>query len=140
MVYRLKLVSDNVWNRSARPSDLPSKCAESFSENKKKFLGGTWLSSNVFGFRAQKLLTSDDLFAALLTKLHFASPEHNLIIFFSINSQFLHQFWDLKKKLIFSRKIIVAVAKSAFYVYRWQFDENWISAENCNRFFITSSL
>ena len=55
-------------------------CREFFWKQK-KILGGTWIFLNVFGFRAQEFLTSDDLFAALLTKLHFASPEHNLIIF-----------------------------------------------------------
>ena len=37
LVFRQKIVSDNVWNRSARPSDLTSKSAENFSENKKNF-------------------------------------------------------------------------------------------------------
>ena len=37
---------------------------------------------NFFGFWPQEFLTSDDFFAAILTKLRFASPEHNLIIIF----------------------------------------------------------
>ena len=37
MVFRLKLVSDKGWNRSARPSELHSNCAENHFGNKTKF-------------------------------------------------------------------------------------------------------
>ena len=77
----LKLVSDNGWSRSARPSDLHSNCAENHFGNKTRF-SEKHDFFNFFGFWPQKFLTSDDIFAALLTKLRFASPEHNLIFFF----------------------------------------------------------
>ena len=72
-------------------------CREFFWKQK-KFLGGTWIFLNVFGFRVQEILTSDDLFGALLTKLHFASPEHNLIIFSRSILNFFINFEIWKKK------------------------------------------
>ena len=74
-------------------------CRE-FFWNQNKFLGGTWLFLNIFGSRAQEFLTSDDLFAAPLTKLRFASPEHNLIIFFRSILNFFINF-EMWKKLYF---------------------------------------
>ena len=66
-VFRLKLVSENGWNRSARPLDLHSNCAENHFGNKTKFSEKHDFFI-VSGFRAQEKLTSDVLFFCLFDK------------------------------------------------------------------------
>ena len=60
------------------------------SEKEKKFWKETICSHN-FGLNAENSLTVADLFTALLTKLHFPSPEHYFGIFFE-QLEFFHQF------------------------------------------------
>ena len=133
LVFRQKNASENGWNISARPSDLHSKCAERHLENKTNFRGEHVFSIN-WGFIAEK--TNEFWRPAFLTKLRFASPEHNLLflfeyiflIFSSLSGfenkvffkhfLFFHFLRDLNEKLFtfFHKKFSAHLSKIAFYV------------------------
>ena len=134
MLFRLKLMSDNGWKHSARPSDLHSNCAENHSGNKTKFSEKTFCI--IFGFIAQKKSTSDVLSSALFTKLRFASPEHKFDNFFPkfflIFTNF--QLWE-KNCNTNSQQFPAQLSKVHFRGTDDHHMENWISDEMFNSFF-----